>query len=95
LTLATSSALAVDSNLYQSMMGLSFSHDGSYIAVAADAPETGSAPGTVNIRSVSTKAMYANYQQTTYKPQSIAFSPAGNALVVGEYHCGKVLLCTN
>jgi hypothetical protein len=29
------------------------------------------------------------------QPIAVTFSPSGNAVVVGEYDCGKVLLCTN
>jgi hypothetical protein len=25
---------------------------------------------------------------------SVAFSPGGNALVMGEFDCGKILICT-
>jgi WD40 repeat protein len=93
-TLPTTSALIVDSNLYQGVQGVDFSPSGSYLAAAADETQDG-APGTVTIWSVAGKSLYASYAATTYQPQSIAFSPTGNAIVVGEYDCGKILLCTN
>ncbi len=93
-TIPTTSALIVDSDLYQGVQGVAFSPNGSYLAAAADLTKAG-APGTVTIWSVASKSLYASYAATTYSPQSIAFSPNGNAIAVGEYDCGKILLCTN
>jgi WD40 repeat protein len=93
-TISTTSALTVDSELYQGVQAVAFSPNGSYLAAAADLTQAG-APGTVTIWSVAGKSLYASYAATTYSPQSIAFSPNGNAIAVGEYDCGKILLCTN
>ena len=93
-TIPTASALTVDAQLYQAVQGVAFSRDGSYLAAAADQTKAGD-PGTVTIWSVSGKSLYASYAATSYSPQSIAFSPNGNAIAVGEYDCGKILLCTN
>lgn len=93
-TIPTTAALIIDSDLYQGIQGVAFSPNGSYLAAAADVTQADD-PGTVTIWSVAGKSLYASYAAMTYSPQSIAFSPNGNAIAVGEYDCGKILLCTN
>jgi hypothetical protein len=51
--------------------------------------------GTISIWSLAARAVTAQYLDPSFRPVSVTFSPAGNALVVGEYDCGVFLLCTN
>ena len=84
------SSLVVDPSGLESVEALAYSGDGGSIAVAG-----GDYPGTVAIWSIAASSLSASYSPTSYSPISVVFSPAGNAIVVGEYECGKFLLCTN
>jgi hypothetical protein len=52
-------------------------------------------PGAVTIWDVGAKSLYAKYAGVSEQPVSVTFSPQGNALVAGEYDCGRFLVCTN
>lgn len=71
--------------------GLAFSPNGTYLAVAA-----GDFSGSVSIWNAATRAQVARYAITANSngALSVAFSPTGNAVVVGEFDCGKILVCT-
>jgi hypothetical protein len=71
--------------------GLSWSSDGAYIAIAAGSLFAG---GSASIYSYPGRARYAAVVPTYY-PVSIAFSPSGSAIAIGEVTCGKVMLCAD
>lgn len=75
-------------NLYQTVNDLEFSPNGNYLAIAAGYP------GDVSIWNVSSRIEMARYALSAHHALTVAFSPSGNALVVGERGCGKILLCT-
>ena len=78
----------------QQITGLAYSQDGSSLAVVGGATSSSYA-GTLSIWSLAAQIPMAGYQNQSYVPISVAFSPAGNAIVAGEYDCGRFLLCTN
>jgi hypothetical protein len=78
----------------QQVTGLAYSRDGSSLAVVGG-PTSSSYVGTVTIWSLIEQIPTAGYQGQSERPISVAFSAAGNAIVVGEYDCGKFLVCTN
>jgi hypothetical protein len=86
--------LVVDPSESQLITGLAYSQDGNSLAVVGFATAS-SYVGTITIWSLVSRTPIAGYQNQTSEPVSVAFSPAGNALVVGEYDNGKFLLCTN
>jgi WD40 repeat protein len=91
----SSAALVVDSTMYPEVRALSFSPArANYLAVGTGVTEAGLS-GVVSIWDVSINAAYARYTGANATPQSIVFSPSGNAIAVGELGCGRVLLCTN
>ncbi len=69
--------------------GLSWSRDGAYLAIAAGSPFAG---GSASIYAYPARVQYAAVVPTYY-PASVAFSPSGSALAIGEVACGKVMLC--
>jgi len=71
--------------------GLSWSRDGAYLAIAAGSPF---ARGSASIYAYPARARYATVAPTYY-PASVAFSPSGSALAIGEVTCGKVMLCAD
>jgi WD domain, G-beta repeat len=71
--------------------GLSWSRDGAYLAIAAGSPFAG---GSASIYAYPARAQYAAVVPTYY-PVSVAFSPSGSALAIGEVTCGKVMLCAD
>jgi WD40 repeat protein len=71
--------------------GLSWSRDGAYIAVAAGSPFAG---GSASIYAYPARTLYGKVVPTYY-PSSIAFSPSGSAIAIGEVTCGKVMLCAD
>ncbi len=71
--------------------GLAWSRDGAYLAVAAGSPF---AYGSADIYTYPGRALSAMVLPTYY-PQSVAFSPSGSALAIGEVTCGKVMLCAD
>jgi WD40 repeat protein len=71
--------------------GLAWSRDGAYLAVAAGRPF---AYGSADIYTYPARALYGMVLPTFY-PQSVAFSPSGSALAIGEASCGKVMLCAD
>ena len=75
-------------NLYQTVNGIAYSPNGNYVAIAAGYP------GDVSIWNVSTRTEMARHAIDSRHALTVAFSPSGNALVVGERGCGKILLCT-
>jgi WD40 domain-containing protein len=71
--------------------GLSWSRDGAYLAIAAGSDFAG---GSASIYAYPARARYAAVVPTYY-PVSVAFSPSGSALAIGEATCGKVMLCAD
>ena len=71
--------------------GLSWSRDGAYLAIAAGSPFEG---GSASIYAYPARARYGAVVPTYY-PVSVAFSPSGSALAIGEVTCGKVMLCAD
>jgi hypothetical protein len=71
--------------------GLSWSRDGAYLSVAAGSPYFG---GSASIYAYPARTQYASVVPTYY-PASVAFSPSGSALAIGEVTCGKVMLCAD
>jgi hypothetical protein len=71
--------------------GISWSGDGAYIAIAAGSLSAG---GSASIYAYPARAQYGKVVPTYY-PVSVAFSPNGSALVIGEVTCGKVMLCAD
>ena len=71
--------------------GLSWSRDGAYIAIASG---SWNARGSTSIYAYPARTLYA-MAGSTYYPMSVAFSPTGTALAVGEVTCGKVMLCAD
>jgi WD40 repeat protein len=70
--------------------GLAFSPNGQYIAITG-----GSAQGSVSIWNVATRSMVSRFDLPVgHLGKSVAFSPNGSALVVGEYGCGKITVCS-
>ncbi len=71
--------------------GLSWSRDGAYLAIAAGSWAAG---GSASIYTYPARTQYAAVVPTYY-PVSVAFSPTGSALAIGEVTCGKVMLCAD
>jgi len=74
--------------MYQTVNSVAFSPNGNYLAIAAGYP------GDVSIWNVATRTEMYRYPLPDQHGLTAVFSPGGNALVVGERGCGKVLLCT-
>ena len=92
---ATTPNVTIDANNYQIVYGVAYSpNNARYVAVAGGLTQN-NRPGTVTIWDVAAKSTYASYSAVKSQPLSVTFSPAGNAIVVGEGGCGRVLLCTN
>jgi WD40 repeat protein len=95
LPLASSSATPVVSFTVdppaelEDVNGIAFSPNGRYVAVAS-----GFSQGSASIWDVTTQTQVGRYPLLQRFPLSVAFSPSGNAIVVGEHGCGKFLLCT-
>lgn len=68
---------------------IAFSPNGKYVAVAG-----GYNTGSVSIWDLTTQTRVGRYQIPDRYALSVAFSPTGNAVAVGEHGCGKFLLCT-
>jgi WD40 repeat protein len=67
-----------------------FSPNGAYLAIAG-----GYDQGSISIWNVSTRAMVSRFNMPTgHIGLSVAFSPNGSALVVGERGCGKLTVCS-
>jgi WD domain, G-beta repeat len=95
VTISAAASLTVDPTNYPEVAGLAYSpKNARYLAVAGGVTET-DAPGVVSIWDVTSKSSYASYSGASSQPFTVAFSPSGNAIVVGEAGCGRVLLCTN
>jgi WD40 repeat protein len=71
--------------------GLSWSRDGAYIAIAVGSRAAG---GSASIYAYPARTQYATVVPTFY-PVSVAFSPSGSALAIGEVTCGRVMLCAD
>jgi WD40 repeat protein len=67
---------------------LSFSSDGSYLAVAT---EGGSVPA---VKVASTKQKELFQKDVTSTPMAVAFAPGDLALAIGQYRFGGILYCT-
>jgi WD40 repeat protein len=68
---------------------IAFSPNGRYVAVAG-----GFNQGSASVWDLTTLTRVGRYQLADRYALSVAFSPAGNAIAVGEHGCGKFLLCT-
>jgi WD40 repeat protein len=69
---------------------VAFSPDGQHIAIAG-----GTGQGSVSIWNVSTRSMVSRFDMPAgHFGKSVAFSPSGSALVVGEWGCGKITVCS-
>jgi WD40 repeat protein len=91
----TTPSLVVDSTNYPDVRALAYSPaNANYLAVGSGITLAGDY-GVLSIWDLSSRAPYASYTGVNATPQSIAFSPSGNAIVLGEAGCGRVLLCTN
>jgi WD40 repeat protein len=75
--------------LLEDVNGIAWSPDGRYVAVAS-----GFNTGAVSIWEVATKTRIGRYALQDRYALSVAFAPSGNAVLVGEHGCGKILLCT-
>jgi hypothetical protein len=95
VTIPSGSSFTIDPSNYQVVEGVAYSpKNARYLAVAGGVTAN-SDPGTVSILDLSAKSTFATYSAVTSSPISVTFSPNGNAVVVGEGGCGRVLLCTN
>jgi WD40 repeat protein len=95
VTVSAGASLTIDPTNYPEVAGLAYSpKNARYLAVAGGITET-QAPGVVSIWDVTSKSSYASYSGASSQPLTVTFSPGGNAIVVGEAGCGRVLLCTN
>jgi WD40 repeat protein len=95
VTISAAASLTIDPTNYPQVAGLAYSpKNARYLAAAGGVTET-DAPGVVSIWDVTSKSSYASYSGASSQPLTVTFSPNGNAIVVGEAGCGRVLLCTN
>jgi WD40 repeat protein len=88
----TGAAISIGSTggLTDNVFGVAFSPSGAYIAIVG-----GFNQGSVSIWNVSTRAMVSRFDlPPDHFGQSVAFSPSGSALVVGERGCGKITVCS-
>jgi WD40 repeat protein len=77
---------SITDNVY----GLAFSPNGTYIAITG-----GYNQGSVSIWNVASRSMVSRFNMPAgHIGQSVAFSPSGSALVVGERGCGKLTVCS-
>ena len=87
-------AFLADSAMYSDVRAVAFSPArANYLAVATGVTQSGQY-GIVSIWDVGSTTAYARYANLNATPQSIAFSPSGNAIVLGEQSC-RILLCSN
>ena len=86
----TALTFATDGNA-NGVNGLAWTRDGAYLAIAAGSPF---ALGSTNIYAYPARSLYGMVL-STYYPVSVAFSPSGSALAIGEVTCGKVMLCAD
>ena len=76
-------------------MALAYSPaNANYLALGTGVTSSGQY-GILSIWNVPAKSPIARFTSLNQTPQSVAFSPGGNAVVLGEAGCGRVLLCTN
>jgi WD40 repeat protein len=68
---------------------IAFSPNGRYLAVAG-----GYNDGSASIWDLTTTTRVGRYPLASRYALSVAFSPSGNAIAVGEHGCGKFLVCT-
>jgi WD40 repeat protein len=74
----------------EAVYGLAFSPNGQHVAITG-----GTSQGNVSIWSVATRSMVSRFNLPAgHFGKSVAFSPSGSALVVGEYGCGKITVCS-
>jgi WD40 repeat protein len=73
----------------EDVQGMAFSPNGRYLAVATGYNTAGHAA----IFDLTTKTLVGRFALPTRFALSVAFSPSGNAIAVGEAGCGKFLLC--
>ena len=76
-------------NRLEDVNQIAFSPNGKYVAVAG-----GYNTGSVSIWDLTTQTRVGRFQIANRYALSVAFSPSGNAVAVGEHGCGKFLLCT-
>jgi WD40 repeat protein len=85
LTSTTPTGATIDVGL-STVSGLSFSPQGTHVAVAFDR-ET-------DIFNVSTRA-FVSRASAVANVDSVSFSASGGALISGEDNCGRVLVCSD
>ncbi|HEY7373649.1 MAG TPA: hypothetical protein VIF57_15920 [Polyangia bacterium] len=73
----------------EDVQGIAFSPNGRYLAVATGYYNQGHA----SIWDLTTQTLVGRVALPTRYALSVAFSPSGNAIAVGEHGCGKFLLC--
>jgi hypothetical protein len=73
----------------EDVQGMAFSPNGRYLAVAS-----GFNTGHASVWDLTTKTLVGRWTLPSRYAISVAFSPSGNAIAVGEHGCGKFLLCT-
>jgi hypothetical protein len=77
------------------VLGVAFSPNGQHIAITGGVTTAGSRQGSVSIWNVATRTMVSRFNLPAgHTGKSVAFSPNGSALVVGEYGCGKITVCS-
>ena len=91
-TLPTGTAITIGSTagITDNVYGIAFSPNGTYLAITG-----GYNQGSVSIWNVATRTMVSRYNLPAgHVGLSVAFSPSGSALVVGEQGCGKLTVCS-
>jgi WD40 repeat protein len=91
----TTATLLSDPLMYSDVRALAYSPaNANYLALGTGVTSSGQY-GILSIWNVPAKSPIARFTSLNQTPQSVAFSPGGNAVVLGEAGCGRVLLCTN
>ena len=88
----TGTAISIGSTggITDDVNGVAFSPNGMYVAITG-----GFDQGSVSIWNVATRTMVSRYNLPAgHNGLSVAFSPSGSALVVGEQGCGKLTVCS-
>jgi len=89
---SSSAPIQVDLQGIKSVVSLQFNASGAYLLVAAASLSAG---GSVSIWSTTSHTMTGFQYVPTWVPMSVAFSPSGTTVGLGEYSCGKVAICAD